>query len=51
VSEEQKKLLPGERGPAALRLADVTTMGSGVIVATYEPARLAPHGSYELEDG
>lgn len=35
---------------AALRLVDSKTTGSGVIIATYQPAGLPGYGSFPLED-
>ena len=35
---------------AALRLLSTTTTGTGVIIASYEPAGPAQYGSYQLED-
>jgi dihydrofolate reductase len=44
-----KKLFRDGAKAAALRLTRSTTTGSGVIIATYEPAGPAQHGSYALD--
>ena len=45
-----KKLFRGEAKAAALRLISATTTGSGVIVATYQPAGPVRLGSYALDE-
>jgi dihydrofolate reductase len=45
-----KKLFRDGARPAALRLTSATTTGSGVVIATYQPAGAVPHGSYALPD-
>src|ERR1022692_488448 len=44
-----KKLFRDGAQAAALRLTRSTTTSSGVIIATYEPAGPAQHGSYALD--
>jgi dihydrofolate reductase len=44
-----KKLFRDGAKAAALRLTRATTTGTGVIIATYEPAGPLQYGSYELE--
>jgi len=43
-----KKLFRDGARPAALRLTGSSTTGSGVVIATYEPAGPVQHGSYAL---
>jgi len=45
-----KKLFRDGAKAAALRLIGATTTGSGVIIATYQPAGPVQYGSYELPD-
>jgi dihydrofolate reductase len=45
-----KKLFRDGATAAALRLTHSTTTGSGVIIASYEPAGPARHGSYALDE-
>jgi dihydrofolate reductase len=45
-----KKLFRDGARAAALRLTHSTATGSGVIIATYEPAGPAQHGSYALDE-
>jgi dihydrofolate reductase len=45
-----KKLFRDGARSAALRLTSATTTGSGVVIATYQPAGPVPHGSYALPD-
>jgi len=45
-----KKLFRDGAKAAALRLISATTTGSGVIIATYQPAGPVQYGSYELPD-
>jgi dihydrofolate reductase len=45
-----KKLFRDGTRSGALRLISATTTGSGVVVATYQPAGPVPHGSFELPD-
>jgi hypothetical protein len=45
-----KKLFRDGAKAAALRLTNATTTGAGVIIATYEPAGPARHGSYALDE-
>ena len=44
-----KKLFRDGARAAALRLLSATTTGTGVIIATYEPAGPAQYGSYTLD--
>jgi dihydrofolate reductase len=44
-----KKLFRDGARAAALRLVSATTTGTGVIIATYEPAGPAQYGSYVLD--
>ena len=44
-----KKLFRDGAPAAALRLRSATTTGTGVIIATYEPAGPAQYGSYALD--
>jgi len=45
-----KQLLRGGAKAAALRLTRATTTSAGVIIATYQPAGPAQHGSYALDE-
>jgi dihydrofolate reductase len=45
-----KKLFRDGGRPAALRLTSATTTGSGVVIATYQPAGPVQHGSFALPD-
>lgn len=45
-----KKLFRDGGRPAALRLTGATTTGSGVVIATYQPAGPVQHGSFALAD-
>jgi dihydrofolate reductase len=45
-----KKLFRDGAKAAALRLTGTTTTSTGVIIATYEPAGAAQHGSYALDE-
>ena len=45
-----KKLFRDGARAAALRLTHTSTTGTGVIIATYEPAGPARYGSYALEE-
>ncbi len=45
-----KKLFRDGARAAALRLTHTSTTGTGVIIATYEPAGSARYGSYALEE-
>jgi dihydrofolate reductase len=45
-----KKLFRDGAKAAALRLTRATTTGTGVIIATYEPAGNVQHGSYALDE-
>ena len=45
-----KRLFAGGTIPGSLRLADVTTSSTGVVMATYEPAGEIEVGSFALED-
>jgi dihydrofolate reductase len=45
-----KKLFRDGAKAAALRLISATTTGSGVIIATYQPAGPVRHGSFALPD-
>ncbi len=45
-----KKLFRDGAKAAALRLTHSSTTSTGVIIATYEPAGPAQHGSYALDD-
>ena len=44
-----KKLFRDGAKAAALRLTNCTTTGTGVVIATYEPAGPVRHGSYALD--
>jgi len=44
-----KKLFADGARPAALRLLSATTTGTGVIIATYQPAGPLQYGSYALD--
>jgi dihydrofolate reductase len=45
-----KRLFDGGTTPGSLRLADVTTSTTGVVMATYEPAGEIEVGSFALEE-
>jgi len=45
-----KKLFADGAPAAALRLLSSSTTGTGVSIATYEPAGPAQYGSYALEE-
>ena len=44
-----KKLFADGVRPAALRLINTKTTGSGVIIATYEPAGPVRYGNYAVD--
>jgi dihydrofolate reductase len=44
-----KKLFRDDTRPAALRLMAARTTGTGVVIATYQPAGPVQHGSYALD--
>ena len=45
-----KKLFRDGASPAALRLTDTRTTGTGVVITTYQPAGPVQHGSYALDE-
>jgi dihydrofolate reductase len=45
-----KRLFDGGTGPAGLRLVDVKTSTTGVVIATYEPAGAIAYGSFDFAE-
>ena len=50
VVGEGKRLFDGGTVPSGMRLVDVTTSGTGVLIATYEPAGDIAKGSFAFAD-
>ncbi len=45
-----KRLFADGAVPAALKLVDTKTTGSGIVISTYQPAGALEHGSFALDD-
>ena len=50
VVGEGKRLFDGGTVPSGMRLVDLTTSGTGVLIATYETAGDIAKGSFAFED-